>query len=319
MTNDARYHAFAALDVGSLTTRLAVAARTPEGGLSALAQRRQVTGLGAGLANTGELAPEGMARTLNALKTYQQIMAKHHVEVHRAVGTQALRQARNRHVFLDRLRDELGLTVEVLTPEQEARLSLAGVMSVLSPQFLVAPALVFDVGGGSAEFALVGPAQDPVFASLPLGVLTLSQARPLGDPPQPDKVEALKREILAQLTAFYRESLQPHIKGFPRLVGTAGAVTTLAAMQLQMRTYDADKINNTLLTGAQVARLAELLARLPAAERARLAGLEPAKAGVMVAGALIVAAILEVCRQPLLVVVDAGLLEGVLQEIALKF
>lgn len=310
---------FAALDLGSLTVRLAVAERTPESGFRLLVHRREVTGLGQGLAGTGELAPEGMARTFKALEGFQPIMSAHHVEIYRAVGTQALRQARNRQLFLDRVRDSLGLTVEVLSPEEEARLSLAGVLSVLDSQFLTSPVLVFDVGGGSSEFALAGPGQDPVFASLPLGVLTLSQARPLGDPPIPERVAALEQEITGQLTSFAQTVLGPHLKGMPRLVGTAGAVTTLAAMQLKMRAYDPNQINNAILTRAQVARLAELVARLPEAERARLAGLEPAKAGVMVAGALIILAILEVWRQDLLVVIDAGLLEGVLHELARKF
>ena len=236
------------------------------------------------------------------------------------MGTQALRQARNRQVFLDQVRDSLGLTVEVLAPEAEARLSLTGVLSALDPKVLAAPAvLVFDVGGGSSEFALVRPGHAPVLASLPLGVLTLSQARPLGDPPQPARVAALKEELAAQLSAFYRETFKPYLPAAPLLVGTAGAVTTLAAMHLQLREYDAHQVNHLVLTRPQMAALAELLASLPEAERARLIGLEPAKAGVMVAGALIVLTILEVCRQDSLTVIDAGLLEGVLQEMAGKF
>jgi exopolyphosphatase/guanosine-5'-triphosphate,3'-diphosphate pyrophosphatase len=132
-------------------------------------------------------------------------------------------------------------------------------------------------------------------------------------------VAALKQEITDRFKAFYQESWGPLQAGTPRLVGTAGAVTTLAALQLQLRPYAPDKINNTILTRAQVARLAERLAGLPEAERARLAGMEAAKAGVMVAGALIVLAILEVWRQDLLVVIDAGLLEGVLYGLARKF
>jgi exopolyphosphatase/guanosine-5'-triphosphate,3'-diphosphate pyrophosphatase len=90
-------------------------------------------------------------------------------------------------------------------------------------------------------------------------------------------------------------------------------------MQLKLRQYDPRKINNLVLTRPQVAALAELVARLPEAERARLAGIEPAKAGVMVAGALMVLTLLEVGRQDSLVVIDAGLLEGVLHELARKF
>jgi exopolyphosphatase/guanosine-5'-triphosphate,3'-diphosphate pyrophosphatase len=311
---------FAAIDIGSLTVRLAVAAATPERGCRLLAHRREITGLGQGLATTGELAPAVMARTLAALKGFQQVMAAHDVKACRAVGTQALRQARNRQVFLDLVRDSLGLAVEVLAPEEEARLSLTGVLAVLDPKVLAAPAvLVFDVGGGSSEFALVRPGSAPVLASLPLGVLTLSQARPLGDPPEPDKVAALKAEVAAQLKAFYQERVRPGLAAAPLLVGTAGAVTTLAAMHLQLREYDAKKVANLVLTRNQVAALAELLADLPEAARARLIGMEPAKAGVMVAGALIVLTLLEVCQQDSLTVIDAGLLEGVLQEMASKY
>jgi len=319
MADTSQPRRFAALDLGSLTVRLAVAEPGAAGKFRVLVHRREVTGLGRGLALTGELAPEGMARTLEALQSFRQLMAAQGVEVYRAVGTQALRQARNRQLFLDQVRDSLGLAVEVLSPEEEARLTLAGVLSVLNPEVLTAPVIVFDVGGGSSEFALVRPEQDPVFASLPLGVLTRSQARPLADPPQPEEVAALRREIAAQLTAFFQAALMPHLQGTARLVGTAGAATTLAAMQLKLKEYDPEKINNLVLTRAQVAALAELLARLPQAERARLIGIEPAKAGVMVAGALIVLVILEVWRQDSVVVIDAGLLEGVLQDMARKF
>ena len=311
---------FAALDLGSLTVRLAVAEPIPNGQFRVLLHRREITGLGQGLAATGDLAPEGMARTLEALQSFKQLMTAQGVEVCRAVGTQALRQARNRQLFLDHVEDALGLAVEVLAPEAEARLSLDGVLTSLTPAVLTAPnVLVFDVGGGSSEFALMRPGREPVFASLPLGVLTLSQARPLGDPPRPERVAALKEELSARFSSFYQGAIRPHLKGDPCLVGTAGAVTTLAALQLKLRTYDPDKINNLNLTRVQVAALAELLAGLPEAARARLPGIEPAKAGVMVAGALIVLAILTVSRADSLVVIDAGLIEGVLCEMARKF
>jgi exopolyphosphatase/guanosine-5'-triphosphate,3'-diphosphate pyrophosphatase len=313
-------HKIAALDVGSLTTRLSVAETNRTGGVRVMVHRREITGLAQGLAATGELAPEGMVRTLAALKRFQQVMAAHQVEACRAVGTQALRQARNRQVFLEKVQDSLGLTVEVLAPEAEARLSLAGVMSVLDPHVLAAKALlVVDVGGGSSEFALVRPGTEPLFASLRLGVLTLTQARPLGDPPQPERVASLQEELAGQLGAFYRARLEPNLTAPPRLVGTAGAVTTLAAMQLKLREYNAQKVNNLILTQDQVADLAALMCGLTEAERARLIGIEPGKAGVMVAGALIIMGILEVCRQDSLVAIDAGLLEGVLQEVAGKF
>ncbi len=169
---------FAALDLGSLTVRLAIAEKSSSGGWRVLLHRREITGLAQGLAQTGELTPEGMARTFRALQVFRQVLADHPVERYRAVATHAVRAAGNGAAFLERLRSELGLSVEVLPPEEEARLSLQGVLSALAPKYLATPILVFDVGGGSSEFALVRPGQEPRFASLPLGVLTLSQARP---------------------------------------------------------------------------------------------------------------------------------------------
>jgi exopolyphosphatase/guanosine-5'-triphosphate,3'-diphosphate pyrophosphatase len=310
---------FAAVDLGSLTVRLAVAEGIAPGRFKVLGHYREVTALGEGLAGSETLAPAAMARTLKALKNMVQVMRTQGVEVFRAVATQAVRQARNREAFVQQVR-ELGLAVNILSPEEEARLSLKGVLSALAPEFLKTPELVvFDVGGGSTEWALIRHGHEPKFASLPLGVLTLSKARPLGDPPRPDAVAALKEEIAARLGEFYRQNLKPHLKAVPLLVGTAGAVTTLAALALVLSPYDASRVNNLILTRRQVAALAELLARLPEADRARLPGMEPAKAGVMVAGALMVLTILEICRQDSLVAIDAGLLEGVLGEMAEEF
>jgi exopolyphosphatase/guanosine-5'-triphosphate,3'-diphosphate pyrophosphatase len=311
---------FAAIDLGSLTVRLAVAESAGPGRFRVLKHCREVTGLGEGLAQTGSLAPEAMARTLAALGRFLREAAAQGAEEVQAVATQAVRQARNRDDFLTRLREESGLSVRVLAPEEEARLSLSGVLTALAPEYLKEPALaVVDVGGGSSEFALVRRGREPEFASLPLGVLTLSQARPLGEPPDPLRVAALKQELAGQMQEFHQAFIEPQVQAPPRLVGTAGAVTTLAAMALKLTAYDPDRVNNFILTRAQVEALADLVCRLPAAERARLPGLEPAKAGVMPAGVLILLAIFRAFRQDSLVVIDAGLLEGVLRELSSRF
>ena len=307
----------AAIDLGSLTVRLAVAEGTAAG-FRIVLHRREITALGQGLAPAGLLAPEAMARTQAALEGFVRELAAWGVQTYRAVGTQALRQARNREDFLEKLHQSLGLAVQVLSPEEEARLSLKGVLSALSPD-LQKMLLMVDVGGGSTEWALVRPEHSPQFASLPLGVLTLSQAQPVGDPPQPELVAALRAQLRSRLTEFYEQNFKPVLTVPFLLVGTAGAVTTLAAMHLKMVRYDAARINNLVLDRSQVAALAELVVSLPEAQRARLPGIEPAKAGVMVAGALLVQTIMEVTGQDRLVVIDAGLLEGVLSEICSEF
>jgi exopolyphosphatase/guanosine-5'-triphosphate,3'-diphosphate pyrophosphatase len=306
----------AAVDLGSLTVRLAVAERLGAGRFRVLRHRREVTALAEGLAPGGALAPGAMERTYQALGGFVREMQAWGVKDIQAVATQALRQAANRETFLRRLQEGLGLAVQILSPEEEARLTLTGVLSALDPKFLRGPVAVFDVGGGSSEFALLLPGQGPRFAGLPLGVLTLSQARPLGDPPDPARVAALKAELTGEFTKFYQEHLASFLTAPPRLVGTAGAVTTLAALALKMAEYDPHRVNNLVLRREQVAALTDELSRLTQAERARLPGMESAKAGVMVAGALIVQTILEVFQQDSLVVSDSGLLEGVLAGLA---
>jgi exopolyphosphatase/guanosine-5'-triphosphate,3'-diphosphate pyrophosphatase len=307
----------AAIDLGSLTVRLAVAESLGSGKFQVLLHRREITSLGRGLPQTGALNPADMDLTVAALGTFLEELKSLGAAACRAVATQAVRQAANRGLFLQRLREELGLAVEVLSPEAEAELALNGVLTALAPEYLKEPALaVVDVGGGSTEVALRRLGAEPFFASLPLGVLTLSQANPLGDPPQASRVAALKEELGHRLSNFYRQVLAPRLTTPPLLVGTAGAVTTLAAMALEMAVYDRERINNFILTRGQVAALAARLASLPEAKWARLPGLEPAKARVMVAGALLVLTLMEVFRQDSLVVIDAGLLEGVLASLA---
>jgi exopolyphosphatase/guanosine-5'-triphosphate,3'-diphosphate pyrophosphatase len=309
----------AAVDIGSLTVRLAVAEVLGPGMFQVILHHRQVTGLGREVAEAGVLSRTDQDRTLEALGVFARQMAAQGVERGQGVATQAVRQARNGQEFLKAAGKVLHLPVRLLTPEEEARLALSGVLSALDPTYLNAgPLMVFDVGGGSSEFILVRRAQEPVFAGLPLGVLSLSRARPLGDPPRPDKVAALQAELSRELRDFYRKHFGELLEGSPALVGTAGAVTTLAAMAQGLTVYDPERVNNYILTKEQVADLAGRLAALPEKERALLPGIEPAKAGVMVAGALIVQTILEVFSQDHLVTIDAGLLEGVLAEVSLR-
>ncbi|MBW1991549.1 MAG: hypothetical protein JRI59_05445, partial [Deltaproteobacteria bacterium] len=265
---------------------------------------------------TGRLAPEAVDRTLAVLARFVEEMQALGVERCQAAGTQAVRQAANREEFLAQV-ENLGLAVRLLDPEEEARLTLAGVLAALAPQYRQAdPLVVFDLGGGSSEFVLLRPGAAPVFAGLALGVLTLSQAFPVGDPPEATKVEALQQEIRGRLKQFYAENFSDRLPQPPTLVGTAGAVTTLAAMSLEMTAYDPQRVNNLVLSRERLEEMAGRITALPEAVRARLPGLEPAKAGVMVAGVLAVLEILKVFGQDSLVVVDAGLLEGLLSDMA---
>jgi exopolyphosphatase / guanosine-5'-triphosphate,3'-diphosphate pyrophosphatase len=306
----------AAIDLGSLTVRLAVAEITGPGRFRLLKHGREITALGRGLADSGNLAPGAMARTLAALAGFVGEIQALGVTLVQAVATQAVRQAGNREDFIRQV-EELGLPVRLLSPEEEARLTLNGVLAALDRRYLEAgPVVVFDVGGGSSEFVLLEGSKEPWFAGLPLGVLSLSQAFPVGDPPEPERVAGLTEEIRGRLGRFYQEHFASRLTEAPLLVGTAGAVTTLAAMALEMTDYDPERVNNLVLAKPRLEKLASQILALPEAERARLPGLEAGKAGVMAAGALIILTLLETFGRDSLVVIDAGLLEGLLSELA---
>jgi exopolyphosphatase/guanosine-5'-triphosphate,3'-diphosphate pyrophosphatase len=307
----------AAVDLGSLTVRLAVAEVVEPGRFQVILHLREITSLGREVAETGVLSRADQDRTLAALRGFAREIVARGVTRSQGVATQAVRQAQNGQEFLQEAAGVLNIPLRLLSPEEEAHLTLQGVRSALDPKYLDdGPLLVFDVGGGSSEFILVEAGREPVFAGLPLGVLSVSRARPLGDPPHPHKVEDLKRELRRTLQNFYQPRFGVLLEKSPLLVGTAGSVTTLAAMAQEMSEYDPQRVNNFILTREMVAEMAELLAILPEEKRALLPGIEPAKAGVMVAGALIVQAILAVTGQDHLVAIDAGLLEGVLAQLA---
>jgi exopolyphosphatase / guanosine-5'-triphosphate,3'-diphosphate pyrophosphatase len=206
----------AAVDIGSLTVRLAVAEAAAPGKFQVLLHRREITGLGREVDATGALSQADQDRTLKALEGFAREMAAQGVDKGQAVATQAVRQAQNGQEFLEAAAKVLNLPVRLLTPEEEARLTLSGVLSALDPKYAEAgPLLVFDLGGGSSEFILVRPGQEPIFAGLPLGVLSVSRARPLGDPPQPFRVDDLKREMRRAVQDFYQRQFRKFLENLP--------------------------------------------------------------------------------------------------------
>lgn len=311
-------HRIAALDIGSLTIRLAIATVEPATGSYRIIHRgRAITRLGQDLHATGMITPGLMDRSLEVLAGFTQAIRQHEVSSIQAVATQAVRQARNGRAFLERVERQLALEVELIAPEEEARLSLEGVLSVLHPnQTGRRPRIVFDVGGGSTEWAFLDPDQAPIFASLPLGALTLTREYLRGDPPTASSRTALQLAINGCLQQLPVQPVHPGSTMPPLLVGTAGTVTTLAAMSLPMLDYNPQRVNNLALSSETIKGLAAKIITLPEHERARLPGLEAGKAGVMVAGVLIVQEIMRFFQQEELIVVDAGLLEGILQRLA---
>lgn len=292
----------AVIDVGSNTVRMLIASPNAEGNLLF----RQVTRLAGASDPVRGLADASMERTLAALVKFRRRLDAEKVGRVVAVGTAALRNASNAHVFLDRVEARTGLRIEVVSGEREALLSSRGMLSVLDP--LPDRALLFDVGGGSTELilyndGLVGQ------ASLSLGAVRLLED--FSDPSE------RKDYIRAQLTAFFAGPLwRSWIAGGPAfdLVGTAGTVTTLAALQLKLGRYDGSRVNNLIISADWLSDLELMLAAMTPEERLGLVGMELGREEIILPGLELVMLIMTFAARQSLRVSDAGILEGLLAE-----
>lgn len=311
----------AAIDVGTNTVRLLVGEPDGAGGYRPIFAAQEITRLGQGLSPDRLLQPEPIQRTLAVLEWFRRLADSHGATRTAVIGTSALREARNRQEFLRRARMEMGLDVRVISGEEEARLTLRGMRAALPAVGypLGGRLLLMDIGGGSTEFLLADGDAILATASTGLGVVKLTEAHVRHDPPVPAELTAIHDVVAARLARLRAE-------GFPGLgpaaaapaiafVGTAGTLTTLAAIDLSLTSYDPGRVNGHRLTRDRVEALLRELASLPLVRRRGIPGLEPARADVIVAGALVCLGAMETLGFPTIVVSDGGLREGILLDL----
>ncbi|HEV8615509.1 MAG TPA: Ppx/GppA phosphatase family protein [Methylomirabilota bacterium] len=299
----------AAIDLGSNTIHLLIAEVAAGARDWHVVERDQrVTRLGEGLARAGALGEAPMARTVGAVTDYAGRAAAAGAERILIVATSAVREASNGRAFVASLEAATGRRVSVVSGEEEARLTLRGVLHALGT--LPGTVVTFDIGGGSTEYLLARDGAVASSHSLRLGVVPLAERFPFPGPVERARYEALRGEIAAQLA----REVPAEIRGaaIDRLVGTAGTVTTLAALDLGLARYDAARVQGHVLTRTAVERLLALLAALPVSGRGALPCLEPARADLIVPGTAIVLETLACLRLPALTVSDFGLREGIL-------
>jgi len=302
----------AAIDAGTNSIRLLIARDGDV--LNPVWKDRRTARLGADLVNEGLIGASSFHAGIRVFREYKARVDALDVSKTRAGGTAVFRRARNARVFIDEVFRCTGIRIEVLSEEEEARLSVSGVLSVI--RVSTDAVLVFDVGGGSTEFIFCIGREPRVLTSLELGAVSLT-SRFMGgsDPPHPKQVAALYDCIQSELkrgTAALRDSIRRHDPQGITLVGTAGTVATLASMLQELPSYDPERVNNFIMDVGSLEQLCRKLASLPIGDRAQLAGLEPGRADIIMAGALIVLAVLRSWKQETLVCADAGLLEGLL-------
>jgi exopolyphosphatase/guanosine-5'-triphosphate,3'-diphosphate pyrophosphatase len=298
----------AAIDLGTNTVRVLVAETDPATGLVPRWADQVVTRLGEGLARRGTLALDATERTLAAVRRYRdRAQALGAAEI-LLVATAAVRQAEDGGEFLARLRAEPGIRPRVVSGEEEAGLTLRGAAWGLGP--VPGTFALLDVGGGSTELLVAEGARVLTAVSLTLGVVSLAERFFAGDSVAVGDLAACRAHVDARL----RDEAWPLVRPYrpATLVATAGTPTTLAALDLGLRAYDPMRVQGHRLTARAIERLTTWLAALPLAARARVPGLEPGRADVIVPGAVVLAQALCGLGLPAAVVSDAGLREGIL-------
>jgi len=279
----------AAIDCGTNSTRLLIAGPGGE----ALDRRMTITRLGQGVDRTKTLAPEAIERTVAVLRQYRAAMDDAGVTAVRISATSAARDAANRDEFFDAAEATVGARPELLSGEEEAQLSFAGATASLEPDD--GPFLVVDIGGGSTEFA-VGPAPDgdrltPSGAiSVDVGCVRLTERFLHGDPPRAEEL-AQALSVVEDYLDDVRRAI-PELADARRLVGLAGTVSAVAAVEIGLVEWDAARIHHFVLTRDAAEDVFRTLAMEKRADRVFNPGLEAARADVIVGGCIVLVAIM---------------------------
>lgn len=303
----------AGIDIGTLTCRLLIADLLSSGPLKELRSDRKILRLGEGVDQTKQLSLAAMDRVIACLREWKGIVEGYRVDGFTAVATSAVRDATNRDEFLNRVKREVGVEVELISGDEEARRTLLGIRSGLPAG--IGDVLALDIGGGSTEFILDRPGQKPIVRSIDIGVVRLCERLLHHDPPTDDEVHQA-REWVARETKTAIAGMNGYDAA--NFVGTAGTITSLAAMAQKLPTYEPARIHNYTLTRETIQELERTLLRRTKAERVGLPGLEKGREEVIAAGAIIIRKIMETLCEKECLVSDLGLREGVLIHLAMR-
>ncbi|OGU17669.1 MAG: exopolyphosphatase [Geobacteraceae bacterium GWC2_53_11] len=291
----------AAIDFGTNTARLLIAERVA-GKLVPVLVKREVVRLGGGFTDERGLSEEACQRGLVCLQRFAAIISGYGVREVRASATSAVRDAVNGSLFVDSVFSETGIRLVVIDGNLEARLTLNGVLSGLDSESKVLA--VVDVGGGSTEFTVSSHGSPVFIKSMPIGVVRLTEGFTTVS-----KMDERVHAVIDQLADDLATSNVIIAEG-AELVGTAGTATTLAAIMMEMSDYDYRRVNNYTVSRTAIAEIYQRLILLTPQERLAVKGLEKGREDLIIAGMMILMAIMDKFCFQRLKVSDFGLLEG---------
>ncbi|MFC7537907.1 Ppx/GppA phosphatase family protein [Sphingomonas sp. GCM10030256] len=312
-------HTYGAIDLGTNNCRLLVA-RPVDGGFTVVDAFSRIVRLGEGLATSGRLSADAMDRAVEALAVCADKLKRRRVSLSRSVATEACRRAANGREFAERVRQETGVLLEIIAPQEEARLAVLGCHKLLGPGD--GPALIFDIGGGSTELVLVEPGEDleapriKAWWSAPWGVVSLTESEGREAIEGKDRVAAYARMRERARHAFARfAELLPTDAENIRLLGTSGTVTTLASVHLALPSYDRRAVDGLHVPIEAMRAISTTIAEMDFGERSGLPCIGEERADLVVAGCAILEAILDIWPAEQLGVADRGIREGILRSL----
>lgn len=311
---------FASIDIGSHTIRLLIAFENEKGELRPLRVERRITRLAANFQEDGLLKDASMRESICALQEYAELLKLYEASDVACGATGVVRRAGNGSRFLQMAEEATGVRGAIIPEDREAFLSAKGVLSVLPSRG--EHVLTFDLGGGSTEFLLLKTGRsDPLLSeSAFIGAATVTERRLRGDPVEESSMvramEAIREELAPILLKIRRLLHEDGVDPSSLLTaGTAGTVTTLAAMRLKMEVYEPFRVNGLPLDSKWLTETIDLLARLPIGARRTLPGLEAGREDIILGGALIVREVLRGLGAERMTATDAGFLEGLLLDL----
>jgi exopolyphosphatase/guanosine-5'-triphosphate,3'-diphosphate pyrophosphatase len=308
---------YGALDLGTNNCRLLIA-RPNDGSFVVLDAFSRIVRLGEGLSASGKLTQGAMDRSVEALAVCADKLRRRHVTLARSVATEACRRAANGREFVARVKRETGIALEIIAPQEEARLAVLGCHKLLEPGD--GPALIFDIGGGSTELVLVEPGEHAprirAWWSAPWGVVSLTESEGRAAIEGNDRLAAYGRMRERVLRSFARfVELLPDKPRNVRLLGTSGTVTTLASVHLALPSYDRKMVDGLHVPVGDMRRISTMIAEMDLEQRSGLPCIGTERADMVVAGCAILEAILDIWPAETLGIADRGIREGILRSL----
>jgi len=304
----------AVLDLGTNNCRLLIARPAPPDGFRVVDSFSRIVRLGEGVGESGRLSDAAIDRTIAALTVCAQRIARHRVRHVRAIATQAARQASNTDMLIARARDETGIALHVISPEEEADLAALGCAPLIGRKYQ--GALIFDIGGGSTEIVWQHKSEGKLVrrftASLPVGVVNLAEQYGAAARNHAG-FEAMRDAMRARFDPLARQ-MPDFDPAREHLLGTSGTVTTLAAIALKLPRYNRAKVDASWHETPRLLNVADRISRMDVPALAKIGAIGPERADLMLAGSAIFAAICSLWPSPMLRVADRGLREGMLRQ-----